>query len=249
MFTAAALPTAGSAVRKLLRADRLRAPMTVLLLQGLLYVIVFKNQSWIHEYWQMFLTPVVAFCFALPVYALFLWLRRFNVLLASAVSAALTLGLICNTVQTSRDDDSKLSWGFLPAWRAYHAKEHIPLEYVDVYRVLADPDTGIPPFAPVYTFRKWNNYEDHFGDYVHKYTQPQIAYYARRPLIPEQNLARILANEDRCAAFVLELKVPAAAQSRIDALAEQLRQKFETRQIGNQLIAYLQRPRTAESPS
>jgi hypothetical protein len=100
----------------------------------------------------------------------------------------------------------------------------------------------LEPFAPVMTFRNFTPYEDHFGDYVHRYMQPQIAYHARRPLIHEQDWKRILANEAGAAAYVLEMNVPESARAAIEARAEALKRRFETRQVGGQLVVFLQRP-------
>ena len=225
-----ALPRSGSAVRGLFRSAGLRTPFLIAGLQGVVYVLAFKNQSWIHEYWQYFLAPAVAFCLGMIACVIFLALQRVHVALAAAVTVAVLLAPLPAYGPDYRDS-------FWANWREYHCRRHLPDEYVEAFEILNDLQTGIEPFAPVMTFRNWSPYEDRFGDYVHHYMQPQIAYHARRPVIFEQRLSRILANEAGAAAFILEMSVPEEVKPHIQRMAAELRRRFETRWIVGELIS------------
>ncbi|UCG33754.1 MAG: glycosyltransferase family 39 protein [Phycisphaerales bacterium] len=225
----------GGPVRRLFRARGLRTVFGLAALQGLIFVVAFKNQSWIHEYWQYFMAPAVAFCLGAVICAVYLALRRVHILVGAAAAVALVVALLPKYTEGWRDS-------FWANWQEYHERRHIPDEYVEAFELLNDAEAGVEPFAPVMTFRNWRPYEDSFGEYMHSYMQPQIAYYARRPLIFEQKLSAVLANEVGAAAYVLEMNVPESARARVEAMAAELKRRFETQQVGGQLIVFLRRP-------
>jgi lipopolysaccharide export LptBFGC system permease protein LptF len=71
-------------------AGPVAAPVSLLGLQGLLYVVVLKNQSWWHDYWQLLLAPFVASAMAaFAVLVARLSARRSRRLATVAVTAVL----------------------------------------------------------------------------------------------------------------------------------------------------------------
>jgi len=151
---------------------------------GVVYVVLFRNQSFIHEYWQVFLTPFVAYSLAAVLVAIWELLGRVHPAVGATVGLAWMAGVgaLCG-VQI----------------KAFHGRSHYPLDEVKMWRIVNE---RTPPHAPVMTFRNYH-YRERFGPYVHDYIQPQAAYYADRPLIYERNPRWILANRQGCVLYVL----------------------------------------------
>ena len=196
-------------------------PWACVVFQGVSYVVLFKNQSWIHDYWQYYLAPYVAVSLAAAVAAI----RAFVHSRAPAVATVASVVAV-----------AALLPGFYTSWSRYHSLEHIPREYLDVYVELAE---RIPAKKPVMTSRNWQVHRLAFGRYDRLYVQPQIAYHANRPLVYTRDAETIVANESGSAAYVLEKK----RGTNWRPLAELLQANYETFEVGElHIVALLDPP-------
>lgn len=199
-----------------------RLPVYALLgLDGLLYVGLFKNQSWTHDYWQFLLAPFVALAmasFVVGVYAVIAaWSPRW------AVFVALVIALIpIPSLARSLD--------------RYHHRQQMPARYIEAFEKLA----GLTPGrSPVMTSHAWPHYSESLGSYTNRWMIPQVAFYANRPLIHTLSVDEVIRNEPTCSAYLLDF----ADDPQVYALARFLMENYETVPVGqHHLIAFLERP-------
>jgi len=167
-----------------LRGD-LAAPIGLTGLQGLLYVALFKNAAWFHDYWQFFLGPFVAVSLASLTVVAFEAARPRAPRVGPVVVAALLLLPVPWTTA---------SFAFYAAQRQPNA------EHVDAFRRLAEI---VPRRAPVWVSRRWNTASETIGGFVSRRTNPVVAYYADRPLLYSRDAGEVEANRPGCAAYLL----------------------------------------------
>jgi hypothetical protein len=170
--------------RLALRGD-LAAAVGLTGLHGLLYVVLFKNAAWHHDYWQFFLGPFVAVALAVLAAAAGEGVLRLDPRLAPiAVSSMLALPAPW-TVQSL----------------AFYAAQRQPLaDHVGALVRLGDL---VPERAPVWTSRRWHTRSETIGGYTSRWPDPLIAYYANRPLLYSRDVSEVEANQPGCAAYLL----------------------------------------------
>lgn len=166
---------------------RLHSVAIAFAIHGLTYVILFRNQSWKHDYWQFHLAPLVAISWATAVAVVHqsLLCRR-PVWRIGAVAALLTAALA----------------GFGKEWMRLHAQTQLPRQYIAAFKEL---DRLVPERSLVMTSRDWPRYEESFAGYTNRWTIPQVAYYAARPLVFEPSLVEAVSNNSRAVAYLLEM--------------------------------------------
>jgi 4-amino-4-deoxy-L-arabinose transferase-like glycosyltransferase len=177
-------PRGGALLRFPLRGD-LGTAIGLTGLHGLLYVALFKNAAWHHDYWQFFLGPLVAASLAAVAAGLAEGVGRRAPRLALFVGAAF---LALPLPWTAR------SLAFYAAQRQPHA------EWVPPLRRLGEL---VPPRAPVFTSRRWDTSTERIGGYASRWPNPVVAYYANRPLLYSRDKDEIEANRPRCVAYLL----------------------------------------------
>lgn len=174
-----------SAFRNVVRSGLAVMPVLLIALQGLLFIVVFRNQSYIHDYWQYLLMPFVAVAFAAMVLACYTALLRVSPVAAGA-SAVLVVALMPLFAQ-ARD-------------RLYESVDgHAPA--VETFTCLA---RLIPDHTPAMVSTAYPHVCEELGGYANQRWLPLIEYYARRPLIQTTRLEEIVANAADCRAYILE---------------------------------------------
>jgi len=228
----AALVSAPLVVREIFRrapaSVETRFPVTGVLarvavvcaLQGALWVVVLKNESWFHDYWQFFLGPPIALGMAgLAVY-LYQRLARRSAPLAGFALAILLVAPM-PFAATALD--------------FYAAHQLVDPEYI---AALVELRARVPRRAPVWTSHRVQKSAQTFGHYTYRWPHPIVAYYADRPLLYSHDLAEVLANAPGCVAYVLKRSDQPWAREMEDGLA----QSWEAIPVGQQHVVFLRRP-------
>jgi hypothetical protein len=211
-----------SPIRRALPARSVRVPFGLLALQSLLYLLLFRNRSWVHDYWQFLGAPFAALALASLVTALHEFVRQHR---PGAARVALALLLVAPMPTFAYRLD------------AFYRKPRILPEYIEV---LAQLELLVPPRTPVMTSWRLPQYEESFGSYTNRWTIPQMTFYANRPLIHSDDLATIQANKPRCPAYICEIIPDPQAYQLADALSK----RYETVSVGrHHLIVLLDRPK------
>jgi hypothetical protein len=154
-------------------------------LHGLLYIVLFKNAAWHHDYWQFFLGPFVAVSLAaLTAAAAEAVAPRAPRLAPLAVTALLSL---------------PLPWA-VGSFAFYSAQQQPHAVHVEAFRRLGEI---VPKRAPVWTSRRWEPARETIGGYTSRWPNPVVAYYADRPLLYSRDVREIEANRPGCAAYLL----------------------------------------------
>jgi hypothetical protein len=183
-----------------LRGD-LAAAVGLTGLHGLLYVALFKNAAWFHDYWQIFLGPFVAASLASLAAVAFEAVRARAPRLAPLVVAALLL----------------LPGPWTAASFSFYAAQRQPFaEHVEALRRLEDL---VPRRAPVWVSHRWGTASETIGGFVSRRMNPVVAYYADRPLLYSRDVQEVEANRPGCAAYVLTRRDTAWARELEAALA------------------------------
>jgi hypothetical protein len=154
-------------------------------LHGLLYVLLFKNAAWHHDYWQFFLGPFVAVSLAA-----FTSLARE----ATAARAPRLAGVVVVLLLVL-----PLPW--LATSLAFYAAQRQPgAEYAEALGRLRDL---VPRRVPAWTSRRPRVASETLGGYTRSWPNPVVAYYADRPLLYTRDAAEVEANRPGCAAYLL----------------------------------------------
>jgi hypothetical protein len=184
-----------SPFRQIVRNNTSVVPILLTGLQGLIWIVLFKYQSGLHEYWQYFVAPFFAVAMAAVVLTVFtfltIWTPRF-----SAIIAVLMILLPVPFLSLRLN--------------AYYDPYHKPLINKGIYDIrindlvlaLKRLNEIVPPRVPVLTS---NNYVtcEQIRDSVNCRIMPTEAYYANRPLIYTTDINEIEANRQNCAAYIL----------------------------------------------
>jgi hypothetical protein len=190
-------------------------------LQGLLWIVMFRNSSWFHDYWQFFLGPYVAMSMAGLVLAVYEGLTPLAPRLARFAVALLLLAPM----------------PFAAAARDFYAEHRL----VDPEHIEALVKLGglVPPRAPAWTSHRVHHSAETFGSYTYRWPDPIIAYYANRPLSFSRDPREVLANAPRCVAYLLKRSEQPWARE----LELTLSASFEAVPVGDHhLIFLLDRP-------
>jgi hypothetical protein len=190
-------------------------------LQGALWVVALKNESWFHDYWQFFFGPPVALGVAGVAVSLHRWLARRSKALARAALAVLLI-LPMPFAATALD--------------FYAAHQLVDPEYISA---LVQVRQRVPRRAPVWTSHRVQQSAQTFGHYTYRWPQPIVAYYADRPLFYSRDLAEVLANDPGCVAYVLKRTDQPWAREMEDGLAR----SWEAIPVGRQHVVFLRRAR------
>ena len=154
-------------------------------LHGILYVALFKNAAWFHDYWQFFLGPFVAASEA----ALLLALREVLGAVAPRLPGLAVLALLAAPLP-----------GLASSLAFYGAVTLKDPEYIEALTKLGEM---VPWRAPVWTSRPAEEGSETIGRQKHRWPDPTIAYYANRPLHFSRNAREVEANTPGCAAYLL----------------------------------------------
>ena len=202
--------------RRIVPSATALTPVLLLLLQGLLWVVAFPNQSWMHDYWQYLLGPFVALSLASVVLAAATLLAR---LTPSLAGLAALLGV-----------------SFMPAFA--RGREYLyrsvagPADTIEAFIRLAEL---VPARAPALVSVAYPEPSERFAEHTNRWRQPQIEYYARRPLILATRLDEIVQNPSGCAAYVLALD----GDPRVRALRDGLAARYEAVPVRNHHVIFL----------
>jgi hypothetical protein len=194
-------PRGGVLSRFPLRGD-LAAAVGLTGLHGLLYVALFKNAAWHHDYWQFFLGPFVAASLAaFTTTAAEAVAERGRRLGGAGVVAALLL--------------LPLPW--LARSLAFYAAQRQP--HADYAEALIGLRDLVPRRVPVWTSHRPRPASETLGGYTQSGWNAVIAYYADRPLLFTRDAAEVEANRPGCAAYLLAPSPQAWARDLDEALA------------------------------
>jgi hypothetical protein len=202
---------AGSPVQRIVCNKTFVVPVLLILLQGLIWVSLFRRQSWMHEYWQYFLAPFVAVAMASIVLAVFIMCSKRMPRLALAVAVLL---IFLPVPSFARQLD------------AYYERSQISDAYnVYIYNMVAAMkklNKYVPPHIPVMTSKSYE-LDQNIGGRTSYRMVSQAAYYANRPLIYTTDIDEIEANRRHCGAYLLE----ASADPNICRLTQKLSEKYK----------------------
>lgn len=186
-------------------------------LQGLLYVAMFKNSAWFHDYWQFFLGPFVA---------------------ASLAGLAVTARAALEPVAP------RLSWlavallvaapvPWLASSLAFYAHhELVDPRYLEALGRLRDL---VPRRAPVWSSRRPRRNKEVTRGYTNRKANATEVYYADRPLLYSRDAEEVQANRPRCAAYLLAVRNDAWALQ----IAESLSRNHEVIPVGDHHLIFL----------
>ncbi len=163
-------------------------PVSLITLHGIIWVIVFKHQSWVHPYWQYFIAPFFAFVLASVSLTAVTFFRK------TAPPAAALLTIIILVAPMAFFAKA------LDQYRMYQNEELTAI--VSVFKTVSQ---FVPPRVPVMTSEKYELDSESFGNYKTYWINPQIFYYANRPFVYSTDINDIEANRQGCAAYVLRL--------------------------------------------
>jgi hypothetical protein len=175
-----------SPFRRIIRSSTSVVPALLLLAQGLIWVLAFKRQSWIHYYWQYFMAPFFAVAMAVVVLATFTFLTKLAPRAAKWVVFLLMI-LPMPFFASSLD--------------TLHQYQTI-LGIIPTFKKLAEL---VPPRVPVMSSERYPQLSNTVGSYTSYWILPHFAYYAKWPLIYSTDINEILANRQGCAAYVMQL--------------------------------------------
>lgn len=217
-----------SSLRRMLPSRDALLPLALIALQGAIYVVAFRNRSWVHDYWQFLTAPLFAVALATLATTIYALLA---VRWPKTAASVLALLLLIPMPAFARGLD------------AFYQKPPLLPRQVEV---LVELGRLIPPRVPVMTSWEISETAERFGKYVHRWIIPQLAYYGNRPLIHTLDLDEIIANRRRCAAYICETR--GGRQHR--ELARALAERYETVSVGrHHVIALLHRPKPSAPPT
>ena len=154
-------------------------------LHGILYVALFKNAAWFHDYWQFFLGPFVAASEAALLLALIGVVRS----VAPRLPRLAVLPLLALPLP-----------GLASSLDFYAAITLKDPEYIEALTKLGEM---VPRRAPAWTSRPPEEGTETLGRQRHRWPDPTIAYYANRPLLFSRNAREVETNTPGCAAYLL----------------------------------------------
>jgi hypothetical protein len=200
-----------SPLRKIVPNKTSVMPLLLTLMQGIIWVVAFKHQSWMHEYWQYFLAPFFAASMAAIVLSVFVTLSRS----LPRVAMWVTIFLIFLPIPS-----------FAKSIDHYH-QIMISQDYAvylnNIARLYRQLSQFAPPFIPVMTSEDYQHPLQKIGSRNYHWDDPRVSYYANRPLVYTTDINDIEANRQGCAAYVLVL----SDDPNTYRLAQQLSSKYK----------------------
>ena len=163
-------------------------PISLITLQGIIWIVVFKHQSYAHHYWQYFIAPFFAFVLASVSSAAITLFRKATPNLATVLTVIILAAPMPFFAKV------------LDYYHGYQWKELVGI--VSAFKIVAP---FVPPHAPVMTSEKYQPDSESFGNYKTCWINPQVFYYANRPLIYSTDISDIETNREGCAAYIMKL--------------------------------------------
>jgi hypothetical protein len=186
------LMSPNSPFRQIVRDNTSVMPILLTLLQGTIWLVVFKHQSGIHEYWQYFFGPFLAVSMAIAVFTVFM-----------AVSGLLPRAAVCAAVLLILLPMPSFSEGINIYNQAMIRNSPNYVKYINniatIYRKLAEV---VPPRTAIMTSESYR-FPYKFGNYEYYWFNGRALYYANRPVVCSTDIKEIEANRQGCAAYVL----------------------------------------------
>ena len=214
------LSNADSPFRQIVPNGQSVVPVLLTGIQGLIWVVLFKRQSYIHEFWQYMLAPFVAVGLASIVVAAYVGLWRWSS--RWAAWGFLVLLLVPMPSMTLRRDAYFNMFSDNIRLRNRMAA-YVRLGELVPPRVAVMASEPCPPGDKIVLSR-----------YRHQGPFPNLAYYMNRPVIPTTDLGQIEAHRNQFPAYVLELMQAPDLQE----LARQLAAKYAFIRVGNHHLIF-----------
>jgi len=218
-----------SPLRQVVRRGKVVIPIFLTGLQGLIWTVVFRHESCVHDYWQHFSSPFFAAAMAAVIFAAFtffsIWIPRYAVI----VAVLLVLLPAASFVRPL-----EISYQIGKVGSAYN------ISIYNLTSMLKGLNRYVPPNAAVMVSE---NYEtsQHIGDLTGYLMIAQAAYYANRPLIYSTDVNEIDANRRQCAAYVLKLTTDPDTL----LLAQKLAGKYKLAGRERDYLIFLLNPKSA----
>ena len=198
--------------RRIVRNRMSMMPILLTLLQGAIWLIVFKHESRVHDYWQYYCSPFIAASMAGAVLSVFAAVSRLSLRAAVWVMVLLMVLPMPFFVRS-------INW--------YHQIGEQELGEPDIVymnkiaRLYKKLEEFVPPNVPVMTSEDYRIREK-FGNNTFCWIDRWISYYIGRPLVCSTDVNEIEANAQGCAAYVIVVYDPNKLR-----LAEQLASKYK----------------------
>jgi 4-amino-4-deoxy-L-arabinose transferase-like glycosyltransferase len=200
-----------SPLRRIVRNRMSVMPILLTLVMGVIWLIVFKHESGLHEYWQYYCSPFVAASMAGVVLGVFVAFSRLS-LRAAVWVMVLLMVLPMPFFAGSINRYHQLGEQTLGAHIAYMNK---------ISRLYKKLKEFVPTNVPAMTSENYRSCEK-FGDNMFCWIDHGVSYYVDRPLICSTDVNEIGANAQGCAAYVIVVDDPHKEQ-----LAQQLASKYK----------------------
>jgi len=218
-----------SPLRQIVRNGTSIIPIFLTGLQGLIWTVVFRHESYLHDYWQYFSVPFFAAAMAAVVFAAFtffsIWTPR---------SAAVIAVLLVLLPAASFVGPLEASYQIGKTGSAYNIYIH------DLVSMLKGLNRYVPPNAAVMVSENYES-SQRIGDLTGYRMEAQAAYYANRPLIYSTDVNEIDANCRQCAAYVLKLTTDPDTL----LLAQKLAGKYKLAGRERDYLIFLLNPKSA----
>jgi 4-amino-4-deoxy-L-arabinose transferase-like glycosyltransferase len=196
-----------SPFRQIVHSKTSVTPILLTALYGLLWVCIFRHQSWMHDYWQYYTAPFFATAMASVVLAAPMLLAK------SAPRAAIGVALLLVILPMP---------SFAGSLDLFYRKQNPILR--DTVTTFKELSRLIPPKVPVMISEELLRNSESLGSYTNYYWLPsQLDYYADRPLIYSADINEIQANRQGCAAYIMFL----TNDPNLPRLAQQLNARYK----------------------
>ena len=209
--------SSGSPLRDVVRNGRAIVPILLTLVQGSIWIVVFRHESLVHEYWQYYCSPFVAVSMAGVVLAGFVMLSRLSPRAAAAVTVLL---ILLHTPFFAR----AINWYHQVGVQGFEGHIRYMSNIASLYKEL---DKFVPFRTPVMTSENYQCGEK-FGGYEFRWIDRGVSYYADRPMVYTTDVNEIEANAQGCAAYVMVADDPNKQR-----LAQQLASMYKLGWINN----------------
>ena len=207
----------GNGVLRLLQPGPFTTILAVSGLQGLLYVVIFQNSAWFHDYWQFFLGPFVAASLAGLAVTTRAALAPVAPRLAQLAVALLVV--------------APVPW-LVASFDFYDHHHQLDPRYLEA---LVRLQKLLPRRAPVWTSRRPRIGEEVIRGHTNRKTNATEVYYADRPLLFSRDADEVQANRPRCAAYLLAVRDQVWARE----IAEALSRSYEVVPVGDHHLIFL----------
>jgi len=207
-----------SPFRRVVRDKTSLIPVLLMTLQGFIWVVAFKQQSWTHDYWQYYITPLFAVAigsFILATYTLLSKLVPRTAILTTMLLMLVPIPFFANSLDK------------------FHQQQNVHMQsVVSIFKKLSQI---VPARAPVMMSAEYPEYSRYIGNYLNYVIDARIAYYANRKLIQSTDINEIEANQQDYAAYIMLL----SNDPKSNQLAQQLKAKYKLAWSGGDCLIFL----------